>query len=254
MAVKGSCFLVGTSGWFYDHWKGVFYPDNIPKKEWFEYYCKYFQTVEINATFYRRFKDQTYYNWAEKVHDDFTYVLKMPRLITHRKFLKDCSEEIREFSRSASLLGNKLGLLLLQLAPQTPYDPELLESVVRSFNNSRIVAIEFRDKKWLTGEIKKILIDAGAVFCNVDSPKLKCLDWITGEIAYIRLHGRTQWYRYNYSDKELKEIANIARGFVGEGAKKVYIFFNNDFNGYAPKNAKRLMELLVHKDSIYNNF
>jgi len=246
MVTKESHFMVGTSGWFYDHWKGVFYPEDLPKKGWFQYYQKYFQTVEINATFYRRFKDQTYFNWANQVAEGFTYVLKVQRIITHRKFLKNCSEDIREFSRSASLLGNKLGLLLLQLAPQTPYDPELLKNVVHSFNNSRIVAIEFRDKKWLTGEIKKILIDAGAVFCNVDSPKLRCLDWITSEIAYIRLHGRTQWYRYNYSDNELEEIANIAKGFIGEGAKKIYIFFNNDFEGHAPNNAQRLIEFLVH--------
>jgi uncharacterized protein YecE (DUF72 family) len=128
-------FFVGTSGWSYAHWKEVFYPEDLPKSRWFEYYAKEFSTVEVNATFYRTFKDQTYHKWRDRAPEKFTYVLKAPRLITHRRYLEDVEEHIKRFWESASLLESKFGLILLQLAPNTPYDPDRLKKALLAFDD-----------------------------------------------------------------------------------------------------------------------
>jgi len=237
-------FFVGTSGWSYNHWKGLFYPEKWPKTRWFEYYAWVFTTVEINATFYRFFKDETYQKWHNNSPPGFHYVLKAPKLITHRKYLIDTEDVIKGFWNSASILENKFGMILLQLAPATPYDPERLKKALLAFENPKKVAVEFRHKKWMTGEIKSLLEETGAVFCVVDSPNIELIDWLTSDTAYIRCHGRSKWYAYDYTDNDLKEIAELAHKLKTNGATKVYIFFNNDFNGYAPKNALTLIDLL----------
>jgi uncharacterized protein YecE (DUF72 family) len=237
-------FFVGTSGWTYDHWIGNFYPDKLPKHRWFSHYLTVFNAVEVNATFYRSFQDATFHNWFEKAPENFRYVLKAPRIITHRKYLEDVSGEIQEFWRSACLLGSKLGLILLQVAPATPYDLRRLEAAIRAFGDPRKVAVEVRSAHWLTKDTQQMLADLGAVFCNADSPRLRLTDWVTSTSAYIRLHGRRTWYADNYSDDELEEIAQLARNMGERGAKEIYVFFNNDFEGYAPQNAQTLSKML----------
>lgn len=237
-------FLIGTSGWSYPHWRGSFYPTEWPKSRWFDYYAQVFRTVEVNATFYRRFKDTTYRKWRDRAPDGFVYVLKVPGFITHRKHLKDADAEIVSFWESAALLGGKLGHVLLQLSPRTPYDLTRLRSALVAFADPGRVAVEFRDARWLTEDTKELLAQLGSVFCSADSPKTRLLDWVTSDAAYIRLHGRTEWYRYNYSPREIEEIADLARRMAELGARTVYVFFNNDFEAHAPSNARALAEVL----------
>jgi len=240
-------YRIGTSGWTYDHWKGSFYPDKLPKSRWFEYYTSHFDTVEINATFYRTFKDQTYQNWYNRSSDDFKFVLKAPRLITHRKYLIDADDLIKTFWHSALLLEAKLGLILLQIAPDMPFDLPLLEKAIQAFGDPHKVAVEFRNRQWNNAETKEVLRKTGAVFCSADSPREQLKDWLTSDCAYLRLHGRKRWYSYDYSEDELQEIAYLARRLSAQGTKSVFIFFNNDFECYAPKNAMRLKEILESK-------
>ncbi len=240
----GANYLVGTSGWTYNHWKTTFYPKGLPQSRWFEYYATKFPTVEVNATFYRAFGDQTYEKWRERAPADFCYVLKVPQVITHRKFLKEVESEIHTFWRSATLLGDKLGLLLLQVAPQTRYDPDLLRQALLAFRDPTRVAVEFRHKDWLNDEIRGLLQEVGATFVSVDSPIQAPLDWVTSQCGYIRLHGRSRWYSHDYTPAELQEIAEVARRMVRQGAATVYAFFNNDFESYAPMNALALMDIL----------
>jgi uncharacterized protein YecE (DUF72 family) len=236
--------LVGTSGWTYPDWQGIFYPEDWPKSRWFEYYATEFSTVEVNATFYRSFKDQTYHKWREQAPEEFRYVLKAPRFVTHRKHLKGAEKQIKSFWRSAALLEDKLGLILLQLAPSTAYDPDRLKTALLTFGDPGKVAVEFRHEKWLTEEIRDLLKEVGAIFCTADSPESELMDWVTSDVAYVRLHGRGQWYAHDYSLQELREIADLARRMEKLGAKQVYIFFNNDVNAYAPRNALTLLEML----------
>ncbi len=244
MKTVQSVFHIGTSGWNYPHWVGVFYPVKTPKARWFEYYATQFTTVEVNATFYRRFQDSTYEKWRSRAPKSFRYVLKAPKIITHRKYLVGANEEISEFSRSASLLQDRFGLILLQLAPITPYEPERLRNALCAFPQPECVAVEFRHARWLTEETRSLLSELRAPFCAVDSPRMKLLDWVTSDTGYIRLHGRKKWYSHNYSRGELKEVAGLAQSMRKGGAAQVYIFFNNDFDGHAPRNAQTLMELL----------
>jgi uncharacterized protein YecE (DUF72 family) len=240
-----SRFYVGTSGWTYDHWKGLFYPVNLPKSKWFGYYTENFSTVEINATFYRTFKDQTYEKWYDNSPPDFRFVLKAPKIITHRKYLKDAEEEIKAFCHSASLLKEKFGMILLQLAPNTPYDLSLLRHTLQLFDYPQRVAVEFRNDRWLAApEVYGLMSELGVTYCDADSPKCQLKGIRTSKKAYLRLHGRKNWYAYNYPDEELSEIALLAHNYSNDEVEEIYIFFNNDFGGWAPQNAKTLIRLL----------
>jgi uncharacterized protein YecE (DUF72 family) len=137
-------FFIGTSGWTYDHWKGCFYLQNLPKKSWFDYYASQFSAVGVNATFYRAFNDQTYENWKERTSRGFGYVLKTPEQITHRKFLVDVDDDIKTYYRSCALLQEKFGLILLQIAPNMPYDLDRLKKSLMAFPDPYRVAVEFR--------------------------------------------------------------------------------------------------------------
>ncbi len=237
-------YFIGTSGWTYEHWKGRFYPDTLPKNHWFDFYTSQFNSVEINATFYRTFKDQTYQKWKERSPKGFGYVLKAPRLITHRKFLLDSEELLRAFYHSCTLLEEKFELILLQVAPQTPYDPGRLHQALAAFPDPGKVAVEFRRPEWYSQEILGMLREVGSTLCNVDSPRQPLTDHLTSEKAYIRLHGREHWYSYNYNEAELDEIAALAKNLAHRGAGRVYIYFNNDFESYAPHNALALQRRL----------
>jgi len=228
---------VGTSGWYYSDWEEIFYPKNLPVHKRLSYYSEHFNTVEVNATFYRRFKDSTYQNWYRVTPEGFLFVCKAPKIITHRKFLKETENDIKDFTLSASLLKEKLGLILLQLAPNMPYNIELLRKVIVLFKNTCNVAIEFRNSKWINNEVKECLSELNTPFCNADSPKSRFIDWVTSDILYFRFHGRKDWYFYNYSQEELDEAAIFIKNQISEKTKRVFIFFNNDVGGNAIQNA-----------------
>jgi uncharacterized protein YecE (DUF72 family) len=242
--VSSAC-LVGTSGWTYDHWRGNFYPPHLAKSRWFDYYAERYKAVEINATFYRTFQDQTYLKWKARAPQGFVYVLKAPKTITHRKLLRDVETDIQAFSRSAALLGEKFGMILLQVAPSLPYDTGLLLDALQAFDDPGRVAVEFRHPRWYNPAIERLLSSVGAAFCNVDAPRQPMTDILTSQRAYLRLHGHEHWYSSDYSAEDLRQIADLARRLVARGADCVYIFFNNDIGGYAPANALLLQKLLI---------
>ncbi|MCD6200280.1 MAG: DUF72 domain-containing protein [Bacteroidales bacterium] len=235
---------IGTSGWYYDHWKGIFYSSDLPKNKWLTFYYERFNTVEINATFYRHFNDSTFFNWATVVPGDFLFVFKASRIITHRKYLKNCREDIKAFERQCLLIRKHYGMTLLQLPPGLKYEPELLHDVLGFFSYPEKVAVEFRHPSWFNEKTAKILSGYGACMCNVDAPTLQEIRWITGENVYIRLHGRSHWYRHDYTEKELQETSEYILDFAKEGAKRIFVFFNNDFRGYAISNAILLKQIL----------
>jgi uncharacterized protein YecE (DUF72 family) len=135
-------------------------------------------------------------------------------------------------------------MILLQVAPNLPYDTGLLLSALEAFADPARVAVEFRHPRWYNPEIEHLLTSIGAVFCNVDSPRQDLTEILTSERAYLRLHGHEHWYSSDYSAEDLRKIAELARRLVARGARRVYAFFNNDFGGYAPVNASVLKNLL----------
>jgi uncharacterized protein YecE (DUF72 family) len=236
--------FIGTSGWSYAHWRGGFYPADMAQSHWLAFYTKHFDSVEVNATFYRRFADTTYYHWHDKAPEGFRYTLKVPRLISHRHHLLDVDDQIVEFCRSSGLLQEKLGMLLLQLPPDMPYSPERLAQALKAFAEPSRVAVEFRNECWHTKEAISLLREFGACYCNADYPGHLLNDVLTGNSAYLRLHGRRAWYADNYQIDELKTVAGMARDLETRGARDVYIYFNNDYGGYAPANAAQLVQYL----------
>jgi len=234
---------VGTSGWVYPHWRGVFYPPDLPQSRWFEYYARHFDTVEVNNTFYRLPEAPTFQEWAAQAPTGFVYALKASRYLTHLKKLKDAAEPLQRFLERARLLGSHLGPILYQLPPNWRLDLERLEGFVQLLPKDLLHAFEFRHPSWYSEEALALLDRYGAGLCITDLPGLASPLRVTGRLAYVRFHGPQRAYEGSYSEEELAVWAKRVRGFLAS-SRPAYIYFNNDAHGYAAQNALRLREML----------
>jgi uncharacterized protein YecE (DUF72 family) len=160
--------------------------------------------------------------------------------------LQNVEVEIAEFWNSATVLGDRLALVLLQLAPSMPYDPLRLREALLAFGDPSRVVVEVRRAPWYTGEVRRILARLGAVLCNTDAPDSPLTEWLTSDVGYLRLHGRKagEKYAYAYTKEELEGVAEVARRLTAEGARQVYVLFNNTMCGAAPHNARELLARL----------
>ena len=235
--------FIGTSGYSYNHWKGVFYPEDIPTSKWLEHYIKSFSTVELNNTFYRLPQPAVFRSWGKRTPKNFTYAVKASRFITHIKRLKDCRQPVKLFLSRAKLLKKKLGPILFQLPPRWKCNIDRLKKFVKLLPKGLTHIFEFRDPSWFNSEVYEILRKNKLSFCIYSMPGIECPDEVTSKVVYIRMHGGTILYGSNYSDKELKAWAKKIRQFLKQG-RDVYVYFNNDAYGYAVKNALRFRELL----------
>lgn len=235
-------FYIGTSGWSYNHWIKIFYPENLEKNKWLSFYSKYFNTVEVNSTFYRIPFENIVKSWYKKVPDNFFFSIKGPKVITHKMKLKGGNEYFKKFFERVSLLNEKLKLILWQLPPSLKKDIPLLENFISMLPNNYKHAIEFRNNSWFVDELFDLLQNHNIAFCISDSSRFKSL-WIkTTNFVYIRFHGPKNLYASEYGDK-LIEYAKKIKEFNCEA----YIYFNNDFNGYAITDALKLKKLLKEK-------
>jgi len=234
---------IGTSGWMYDHWgDGVFYPKDLPKNQWLKHYQKYFDTVEINNTFYHLPKAQTFKNWNKAVPKKFIFAVKANRFITHIKRLNKAKAPVKLFMSRAKLLKGNLGPILYQLPPRWKANPERLKDFAKNLQKKNINVFEFRDTSWFSDEIYSILTKNKLNFCIYSMPGIDCPSVVTGPVVYIRMHGGSILYGSNYADSELKALAKEIKVFLKKKLA-VYVYFNNDAYGYAVKNALRLREL-----------
>ncbi|MBU1026234.1 MAG: DUF72 domain-containing protein, partial [Candidatus Margulisbacteria bacterium] len=235
--------FIGTSGWMYDHWaKGVFYPKNLPKSKWLKYYQQFFDTVEINNTFYHLPSEKTFKNWHKEAGKKFVYAVKANRFITHVKKLKDGKKPVKLFMGRARLLNKNLGPILYQLPPRWKANPERLKDFTKHLAKSTVNVFEFRDPSWFNDEIYSILKKNRLNFCIYSMPGIECPEVITGSVVYIRMHGGSMLYGSNYSNSELKALAKQVKSYLRKKLT-VYVYFNNDARGYAVKNALRLKAL-----------
>lgn len=236
-------YYIGTSGWVYPHWRDVFYPPKLPQSKWLEFYTGHFSTVELNNSFYRLPSEQAFSNWRATSPEGFRYAVKVSRFITHIKRLKDVAEPIGTFLQRARHLNEKLGPLLYQLPPNMHRNDERLESFLQLLPKGLRHVIEFRHQSWLDEEVFDILRRHNIGFCVFDMPGLPCPLLTTADFAYIRFHGSTGLYFSRYSDEELEEWAGrISR--LAKDLDAVYIYFNNDAEGFAIKNAQTMAERL----------
>jgi len=239
---KVSCEIrIGTSGWHYAHWEGLYYPDKLPKSKWFEYYAKDFDTVEINNTFYQLPKDQTFKNWHEQAPKNFLFTVKANRFITHIKRLKDPAEPLERFFAGARLLKENLGPFLYQLPPSMHKDLDRLKSFIKCLPKGKLSVFEFRHKSWFSDDTYELLDKFSVGFCIHDLVGVPTPRIITGDLIYIRFHGPTGRYQGNYTKAMLKNWADWLKEHIKK-AHSIYAYFNNDIHAYAVYNAKTLKE------------
>lgn len=233
---------IGTSGWHYGHWKGLFYPEDLPDRGFLAFYAERFGTAEINNSFYRMPGEKTFLQWRGAVPEGFVFSVKASRYITHMKKLKDPAGPVANFMERAGLLGDRLGPVLFQLPPKWGFNAERLEAFLKALPRGYRYAVEFRDRSWWCPGALESLTRAGAAFCIFDLDRELSPKEVTADFVYIRLHGPDGPYRGSYGDRALSAWARDLSAWAAEG-RDVYCYFDNDEAGYAPINAMRLMEM-----------
>ncbi len=233
---------IGTSGWNYKHWREVFYPPKVPVSGWLDFYTRHFDTVEVNATFYRLPKLETFDNWYENTPKGFIWSVKASKYVTHTKRLRDCREPLNRFYESAGRLKDKLGPILLQLPPNMTFERDVFIKFCRNLDPSFKHALEIRHPSWVDPFVFKILHEHNIAFCLSDTAgKYPYHEEKTSDFIYIRLHGSRKLYESEYSEHELQEWGRKIRKWN----MPTYVYFDNDFQCNAVKNALRLKDILT---------
>ncbi|MBV9285075.1 MAG: DUF72 domain-containing protein [Acidimicrobiia bacterium] len=244
MAARGRA-RVGCSGWMYKDWRGLVYPEKLPQRAWFEYYATLFDTVEINNTFYRLPPPSTVEKWAEQAPPNFEYAVKLGAFGSHRMKLRDAASWLPNHLDRVERLGKSEGPTLVQLPPKWKKDAVRLDEFLSVAPATRRWAVELREPSWVDEEIFAVLRAHGAALCIhdllPDHPWVLTTDW-----TYVRFHGpqalkRAYWGRYG--QKRLAPVADRLDEWLGAG-HDVYAYFNNDYEGYAVKDASWLAERL----------
>lgn len=234
--------LVGTSGWDYPHWRGVLWPEDLPRTRRFAHYAERFRCVEINRSFYGLPDARTFRRWREQAPRGFRYALKFSRYGSHRKRLRDPAATIDVFLAAAEHLGECLGPVLVQLPPRWRADPERLARFLEAAPKRVRWAVELRDADWLCDEVFELLAAHRAALCLHDllprHPRLVTTDW-----TYLRFHGTEALYRGGYSPQKLGATARWLRARRAEGVE-AWVFFNNDLGGHAVRDALALQRYL----------
>jgi uncharacterized protein YecE (DUF72 family) len=239
-------YRIGCSGWNYDSWRhGVFYPERRPARLWLDYYARRFDTVEVNATFYRLPTVKAVQGWVDGTPDDFVFAVKMSRYVTHVKRLRELGPSLELFySRIEPLARSpKLGVVLWQLPPTFKRDDARLAEALAQLPPGRH-AFEFRHASWFVPQVMKLLRAHGVALVIGDRPEVHSFQTheLTADWTFVRFHAGTRGRRGNYSESELLEWADRLRSWP---VREAFVYFNNDWEGFAPHNALRLKELLA---------
>ncbi len=235
--------LIGTSGWSYDHWCGPFYPEALPTEHWLEYYARYFRSVEVNNSFYQLPTEKTLQNWCNAVPAGFVFTVKASRFITHMKKLKDSEQSMSTFLQRISVLGDRLGPVLLQLPPRWHFNAQRLASFINSLSSDFRYAFEFRDQSWLNEQTYALLSQHGVAFCIYELDGFLSPKEITTDFVYVRLHGPGEAYQGSYNTRTLSGWAGAFSTWLAQG-RSIYCYFDNDQAGYAAQNALDLNSTL----------
>ena len=236
---------IGTSGWVYAHWDGIFYPRDLSAKDKLKYFSQHFKTAEINYSFYHLPRLTTYQNWYKQTPRGFLLAVKASRFITHIKRLKGVRGPWKIFLKNALNLKEKLGPILFQFPANfkaTPENTKRLEEFLKLITKNKLrYAFEFRHQSWCDEKIYKLLKKYNAVWVMADSPSYPKVEEVTANFVYVRMHGSKVLFSSNYTKKELSSLAQEVKKWLKQGLD-VYIYFNNDAMGYAIKNAKELLK------------
>jgi len=238
---------VGCSGWNYDHWRnGVFYPPRCPARLWLEYYARHFDTVEVNSTFYRLPRATAVARWVQETPRDFVFAVKVSRYLTHVKRLQDTGRHLPLLLDRIEALRRspKMGPLLWQLPPTFRRDDERLAAALDAAPRDLRHAVELRHASWFAPDVTALLRERNAALVIADRPEIHAFQTheLTADFTFVRFHSGTRGRRGNYSDAELDEWAGRIRGWAARA--DVYAYFNNDWEGFAIRNALGLKERL----------
>jgi uncharacterized protein YecE (DUF72 family) len=234
---------IGCSGWQYKHWRGDFYPADLPAHQWFEHYAATFDTVEINNSFYRLPERHTFAAWARRAPPRFEFAVKASRFLTHMKKLKDPEEPIDRLFSRMSALKSHLGPVLYQLPPGWTVNVERFQHFVRVLPDGVRHVVEFRDPSWYDPAICRLMRAHRVALCLHDMPGSATGKHPTSPFVYIRFHGSGTKYGGGYSDARLRGWAEWLNARRDEGCD-VYAYFNNDIGGHAPRDAVTLRQAL----------
>lgn len=234
---------IGTSGWHYAHWRGPFYPKELPSRDMLAWYRDRFDTVEINNSFYRLPSADTFAAWRDATPQEFRFAVKGSRYITHRKKLKDPHAALERFLPAAEVLGRKLGPILFQLPPRWNCNVDRLGAFLDALPKRHRYTFEFRDPSWHQPAVYRLLTRHNAAFCIFELAGVASPLAVTADFAYVRLHGPGRKYEGDYSAEALEAWAFRIRGWR-KALAAVYVYFDNDQGGYAAKNAAELKTLL----------
>ncbi|HKJ08601.1 MAG TPA: DUF72 domain-containing protein [Gammaproteobacteria bacterium] len=241
MTTTRGTLRIGTSGYQYPHWRGVFYPPGLPTRGWFAHYAEHFDTVEINNTFYRLPGAEVFDSWRDQAPRGFRYALKFSRYGTHIKRLKDPQEPLQRFLEGAERLGTALGPVLVQLPPRWHVNVDRLAAFAALLPRTHRWALEVRDESWLCREVFAVLKAHNVALCIHDMiaghPRM-----LTADFVYLRFHG--DHYRGSYSHQFLVAQADRIADYLARGMDS-YVYFNNDDRGYAVANALDLKRYLA---------
>ncbi len=233
--ISGMSVLIGTSGWLYRHWNGLFYPRGVSNR--FLYYAERFQTVELNVTFYRLPERSVFEKWQAIAPADFVFASKASRFLTHLRRLKDPEEPVSRQMERTDALASKMGPILIQLPGNFHRSDDRLVAVLRAFPPGIRIAVEFRHESWFDDAVRRILEGFGAALCVADrDSRLVTPLWRTADWGYIRFHHGTSFPRPCYHRKVLAERASqLAEQWSGD--QTVFVYFNNDGRGCALRDA-----------------
>lgn len=235
---------VGCSGWHYKYWVGPFYPEGTRPSEMLPYYLRYFDTVEINNSFYRLPERATFEAWRKATPPNFQFAVKASRFITHMKKLKDPHQSIARFFESVAGLEEKLGIILFQLPPAWKLNYERLEEFLGALPAGYRYTVEFRELSWMNDRVLDLLKKHNVAFCIYQLAGYMSPLEITADFTYVRLHGPTGYkYQGSYSDEALEQWASQIRRW-SRSLRGIYFYFDNDDSGYAAHNAITLRRML----------
>lgn len=246
---KGKAYI-GTSGWHYKHWKGTFYPADIKEAAQFDYYKTIFSTVELNNSFYRLPPPSTFDGWRDNSPKAFLFAVKASRFITHMKKLHVGKREVKQFFHNVDHLHEKLGVILFQLPPKWKLNIERLHDFLSILPSGHRYTFEFRNPTWYDASVYELLREYSCAFCIYELEHHLSPMEVTADFVYVRLHGPGNKYQGNYSNQMLDEWAGRCQQWQQQG-RDVYVYFDNDQEGYAAFNAGYLQDMLkVKKEKI----
>jgi uncharacterized protein YecE (DUF72 family) len=235
---------LGTSGWQYRHWRGRFYPRDVPTSDWLGYYADRFATVEVNNTFYRLPERSTFEAWRRGTPEGFVVAVKASRYLTHIKRLNDPADPVDLFVDHARGLGDRLGPVLLQLPPTLEIDVGRLTETLAAFPSAMRVAVEFRHDSWYRDDVRAVLERHGAALCLADRrEQLLTPAWRTTDWGYIRFHGGRERPASCYRRARLEASAELLCA-MWKPDEPVFVYFNNDHAGCAIRDVARFGEML----------